>query len=186
MSARSSHVGPLVVLLGGPAGAGKSTLSRAWCGNRPRAAHIDLDEVRQMIIGGFADPQQSSSEQTEQFELAARQCVSLARNFLRDGFDVIVESTFLPDEYRVTWEPLLMGLNPILVVLVPDLSAVLGRSSERKKNVLETYTRTQREACLDWPGQNRLDTTGQSVEESRQALDSRISDLHQCQPVSGE
>ncbi|MCH7740917.1 MAG: AAA family ATPase, partial [Chloroflexi bacterium] len=163
MSARSSRPGPLVVLLGGPAGAGKSSLAQAWCGTRARASRIDLDEVRQMVVGGFANPQQSGFEQTAQFDLAARQCASLARNFVQDSFDVVIESVFQPNEYQVTWEPLLRDLNLVLVVLLPDLATTLGRSSNRKKNVLDKHIRSQHAACLKWPEQNRLDTTGQSV-----------------------
>ena len=186
MSAPTTAANPFLVLLGGPAGSGKSTLALAWCEQRGRAAHIDLDEVRRMVVGGFADPQQSGAEQIAQFELAARQCVSLARNFGLDGFDVVIEATFLPDEYRLSWEPLLTELDPILVVLMPDLNAALGRSSVRRKNVLEKHTRTQHAACLGWPEQNRLDTTGQTIDESRQALDGRISDLRLTRAVSGE
>jgi chloramphenicol 3-O-phosphotransferase len=36
---------PVVVLFGGPAGAGKSTLARLWCSTRERAAHIELYDV---------------------------------------------------------------------------------------------------------------------------------------------
>ncbi len=177
MSERDPTAGPHLVLLGGPAGAGKSTVAQAWCGNRSRAAHIDLDDVRRKVVGGFADPQQPGPEQTAQFELAARQCAALARNFLQDGFDAVIESVFQPDEYQLTWKPLLEGLNPVLVVLLPDLAAVLGRSSNRKKNVLGEHTRSQHAACLEWPEQNRLDTTGQSIDESRQALDDRVFSL---------
>lgn len=177
MSARNSRPGPLVVLLGGPAGAGKSSLAQAWCATRARASRIDLDELRQMVVGGFANPQQSGFKQTAQFDLAARQCASLARNFVQDSFDAVIESVFQPNEYQLTWEPLLRDLNLVLVVLLPDLATTLGRSSNRKKNVLDKHIRSQHAACLKWPEQNRLDTTGQSVDESRQALDDRISSL---------
>lgn len=52
----------LLVLFGGPAGAGKSTPARAWCAAQARAVHIGLDRVREMIVGGRADPQQPDAE----------------------------------------------------------------------------------------------------------------------------
>src|SRR6266508_2352305 len=75
----------ILLLLGGPAGAGKSTLARAWSAARCRAAHIELDEVRHLIVAGRADPQQPSSVQSEQYALSVRACVALARTFLEDG-----------------------------------------------------------------------------------------------------
>ena len=46
-----------LVLFGGPAGSGKSTLAKAWCATRERSAHIQLDEIRSLILAGYADPQ---------------------------------------------------------------------------------------------------------------------------------
>lgn len=43
---------PMLLLVGGPAGAGKSTLARAWCAAPARAAHVQLDEVRHLIVAG--------------------------------------------------------------------------------------------------------------------------------------
>jgi hypothetical protein len=96
---------------------------------------------------------------------------------VQDGFDAVIESVFQPDEYQLTWKPQLEGLNPVLIVLLPDLATVLGRSTNRKKNVLGGHTRSQHAACLEWPEQNRLDTTGQSIHESLQGLDDRVSSL---------
>ncbi len=177
MTARTLQSDPLLVLLGGPAGSGKSTLAQAWCENRTRSAHIDLDKVRHMIAGGFADPQIEGTEQSAQFELAAKQCSSLARNFLQDGFDTVVESVFQPDEYQATWNSLLEGLNPIIIVLLPDLETALQRSTFRTKDVLEIHTRTQHASCSTWPQENRLDTTGHSLAESLRAFDAKICSL---------
>ena len=55
----------ILLLLGGPAGAGKSTIAQAWCAAQARAAHIELDEVRHLIVAGRADPQQPGSLQSE-------------------------------------------------------------------------------------------------------------------------
>ena len=132
-----------------------------------QAAHVDLDTVRQMIVGGFADPQQPGEPQRVQFELAAKQCVSLARNFVSSGIDAVIESTFLPDEFRGTWEPLLEGLSPIVVILLPDLDTALARSRARQKSVMEEHTRAQHAACLQWAEENTLNTAGQSPEKSQ-------------------
>jgi adenylate kinase family enzyme len=55
-----------MVLFTGPAGAGKSTLARAWCATRPRTVHVELDEVRHLIVSGLADPRVPGPLQAEQ------------------------------------------------------------------------------------------------------------------------
>ena len=56
-----------MVLFTGPAGAGKSTLTGAWCATRLRAAHIELDKVRHLIVSGLTDPQVPGPLQAEQY-----------------------------------------------------------------------------------------------------------------------
>jgi len=73
----SKETGALV-LFGGSAGVGKSTLARAWCSRRRRAVHIQLDQVREMIVRGWSDPQVSGPVQSEQYELLVRACCALA------------------------------------------------------------------------------------------------------------
>jgi 2-phosphoglycerate kinase len=46
---------PPLLLFGGPAGAGKTSLAEAWCATRQRSAHIQLDEVRSLIAAGYTD-----------------------------------------------------------------------------------------------------------------------------------
>ena len=67
-----------IVLLGGPAGAGKSTLAAAWCATRLRAVHIELDAVRNLIVSGGVDPQGDSPLADEQYSLCAFACCRLA------------------------------------------------------------------------------------------------------------
>ena len=55
-----------MIMFTGPAGAGKSTLARAWCATRPRAVHVELDEVRHLIVSGRADPQEPGPLQSRE------------------------------------------------------------------------------------------------------------------------
>jgi adenylate kinase family enzyme len=55
-----------MVMFAGPTGAGKSTLAKAWCATRPRAVHLELDEVRNLIVSGWADPQEPGPLQSRE------------------------------------------------------------------------------------------------------------------------
>lgn len=156
----------LVVLFGGPAGAGKSTLANAWCATRERAAHIQLDRVREMIVAGLANPQQPGSLQSEQYELSVSTSCALARSFVEAGYDVAVDDVLPPPAFETIWRPKLQGLDWRLAIVVPSLDETLRRALARTKRVDEAIIRRQHEASLQWPERYRIDTTGAGVEES--------------------
>jgi chloramphenicol 3-O-phosphotransferase len=154
------------VLFGGPAGAGKSTLAAAWCATQSRAAHVELDAVRQLIVAGRADPQDGGSVQSEQYALSVRACCALARAFDADGYDVALDDVLEPGAFEREWRPALAGLEWRLIALLPRLDEVLARSRGREKRVREEHSGAQHAACSAWGTEHRVDTTGLSVDES--------------------
>lgn len=77
-----------LVLSGGPA-VGKSTCGRRLAEERERAAFIDADDVRQLIVAGDATLW-SGPEGRAQHLLAVRNAAALARNLAAAGFDVVI------------------------------------------------------------------------------------------------
>ncbi|MCJ1714968.1 hypothetical protein [Curtobacterium sp. VKM Ac-2922] len=77
-----------LILTGGPA-VGKTTCGSALALERERAAFIDADDVRQFVVAGDA-PLWSGDEGRAQHLLATENVSAVARNLLRDGFDVVV------------------------------------------------------------------------------------------------
>jgi len=72
-----------IVLSGGPA-AGKSTCGRMLAESRARAAFIDVDNIRQLVVSGDATLW-SGAEGERQHRLAAVNTAALARNFAHAG-----------------------------------------------------------------------------------------------------
>ena len=165
----------LIVLFGGPAGGGKSTLARAWCAARDRSAHVQLDDVREQIVFGLADPQSPGATQSEQYELSVAACCALARSFAGAGFDVAVDDVLPPVAYEAHWRPALAGLDVRIVIVVPSLDATLERARSREKRVREAIIREQHAASLAWPERHRIDTTGLSVEESLRLVEAAVA-----------
>ena len=155
-----------VVLFGGPAGAGKSTLARAWCETRPQAAHIELDEIRHLIVSGRADPQVRSELQAAQYRLTVEATCALARSFTAGGCDVAIDDVFEPAAFDRYWRRQLDGLPWKLVVVLPSLDETLARSARREKRVMAEHTRTQHARCAEWEDGVRIDTTGLDLEQS--------------------
>ncbi|WP_372406364.1 AAA family ATPase [Streptomyces luteireticuli] len=131
-------VPPVAVLLIGPAGAGKTTVARHWADSRHTpTAHISLDDVREWVRAGFADPQSGWNDHSEaQYRLARRTCGFAARNFVANGISCIIDDAVFPDLPAVGlggWQRHIgPGLLP--VVLLPGLQVVLERNAERTGN----------------------------------------------------
>jgi predicted kinase len=164
-----------IALFGGPAGAGKSTLARAWCATRPRAAHIELDEIRRLIVSGLADPQKEGHLQEEQYQLSVAATCSLTRTFGDRGYDVAIDDVFEPHAFERYWQSQLDGLPWKLLIVLPSLDATLARSAQREKQVLEDHTRAQHARCATWPSENQIDTTDLNVQQSLALVVQRLT-----------
>ncbi|CAL9380238.1 hypothetical protein SUDANB21_01047 [Streptomyces sp. enrichment culture] len=128
----------LAVLLIGPAGAGKTSVAKYWADRRRvPTAHISLDDVREWVRSGFADPQTGWNDNSEaQYRLARRTCGFAARNFLANGISCILDDAVFPDRPVVGLGGWKRHVGPGLlpVVLLPGLDVVLERNAERTGN----------------------------------------------------
>ncbi|MEV4923449.1 AAA family ATPase [Streptomyces roseoverticillatus] len=132
-----AHAAVAVILIG-PAGAGKTTVARHWADTRRvPTAHISLDDVREWVRSGFADPQSGWNDHSEaQYRLARRTCGFAARNFLANGISCILDDAVFPDRPAVGLGGWKRHVGPGLlpVVLLPGLEVVLERNAERSGN----------------------------------------------------
>ncbi|CAL9371649.1 hypothetical protein SUDANB58_00861 [Streptomyces sp. enrichment culture] len=128
----------LAVLLIGPAGAGKTSVAKYWADHRRApTAHISLDDVREWVRSGFADPQAGWNDNSEaQYRLARRTCGFAARNFLANGISCILDDAVFPDRPVVGLGGWKRHVGPGLlpVVILPGLDIVLERNAERTGN----------------------------------------------------
>jgi chloramphenicol 3-O-phosphotransferase len=169
-------VNATVLLLAGPAGAGKSTLARAWCHTRLVAAHVQLDSVRELLVQGLVDPRAvGQSGQVGQWQASVAATCALVRSFAQSGIDVAVDDVLLPADAEEVWLPLLNGLAMQLVVVLPCLDEVLARGCRRDKHVPGHLVRAQHVGSARWPSHRHLGTTGQTVQESVDALLERLT-----------
>nr|WP_170843167.1 AAA family ATPase [Streptomyces oceani] len=128
----------VAVLLIGAAGAGKTTVAKHWAARRAvPTAHISLDDVREWVRSGFADPQSGWNDHSEaQYRLARRTCGFAARNFLANGISCILDDAVFPDRPVIGlggWKRH-VGPGLIPVVLLPGLEIVLERNAARTGN----------------------------------------------------
>ncbi|MFK0192289.1 AAA family ATPase [Kitasatospora sp. NPDC090308] len=179
--------GPIAVLLIGPAGAGKTTVARYWAERRPTpTAHISLDDVREWVQSGFANPQSGWNTASEaQYRLARRTCGFACRNYLANGISCIIDDAVFPDRPAIGlggWKRHI-GPGMIPVVLLPGLDRVLARNAERSGNrrLSDDQVAHIHGRMAGWrtSGLPIIDNSNLSVPETAAALDHAVlSRLH--------
>ncbi|MGV9315765.1 AAA family ATPase [Streptomyces sp. NPDC003691] len=173
----------LAVLLIGPAGAGKTTVARHWAARRPvPTAHISLDDVREWVRSGFADPKAGWNEHSEaQYRLARRTCGFAARNFLANGISCILDDAVFPDRPVVGLGGWKRHVGPGLlpVVLLPGLETVLERNAQRSGNrrLADEEVASIHGRMAGWYGSGLpiIDNTKYDVETTARVLDEALA-----------
>jgi 8-oxo-dGTP pyrophosphatase MutT (NUDIX family)/chloramphenicol 3-O-phosphotransferase len=162
-----------VILVSGPAGAGKSTVARELCRRFPWAAHIEVDELRDMVLSGYASPVPGQSDEAEaeaQNRLATLNAAALARNFSLAGMvaviDEVLEGSEGLDGYLAALGP---DMDVRVVTLLPDVAELARRDDDRPEGHRMGTRSEQLRQIIAANGETRglrLDTSAWTVEET--------------------
>lgn len=162
-----------LVLSGGPA-VGKSTCGRMLASARERAAFIDVDDIRQLVVAGDAAPW-SGPEGVRQNNLAALNTSALARTLSSHGFDVVIADFVTPESLTVYRRQ----LQDCLVMHL----AISFDEAARRATTRPVYITAEEFALLHARMQNPPDADvvlhvdGLSVDEQTRAIAARWSAL---------
>ncbi|MEU8670040.1 AAA family ATPase [Streptomyces anulatus] len=169
-----------VLLITGPAGAGKSTLADSWAKSRSTpTVHISLDDVRDWVKSGYANPEDGWNAVAEQQYHMARRCIALAvREYVSAGYACVVDDAIFPDWDAVSvqgWERDLGDIAVRLVVLMPSIETLEKRNSRRTGHRLLSSETIGiiREQMSGWVerGVPLIDNSSMSVEDTVRGLD---------------
>lgn len=174
-----------VIVVTGPAGAGKSTVARELCRRFPRAAHISADLLRAAVVSGYASPIPGQSDPdwaAQQNRLVVANATAIARNFVAEGFvaviDEVLEGTEGLDAY-------LDALGPFFAVhvitLLPDAATLVRRDAQRPAADQMGARCEELRRIIAANGESRgirLDTSAWTVEETIDIILARLSDAH--------
>lgn len=155
---------PTLYIITGPAGVGKSTISKKLAEMKTKSALIEGDEIYHQVVGGYI-PAWKEGNHLDTFW---KVCINSIKTYLEDGFDVIFN-------YIVTPTPLEMikkefeNYNRKFVVLLVDEETLISRDKERPEDS------QMKERCVvllnnfkkhNFNSENILDTSNLSVDET--------------------
>lgn len=175
---------PFILMVIGPAGAGKTTVADAWA--RAQAVptlHLSLDDFRELVKSGYADPQLGWDAETgRQLALARAAIADVARRYLDAGYCCVIDDAVFPDWPEVSlqlWEDELAGIALRPLVLLPSLDAILQRNQLRAgaRRLEESMLRVIYEMMEPWCEQSDvpvIDTTDLTVEETVAEIEAQL------------
>jgi shikimate kinase len=156
------------LLLTGPPAVGKSSVARLLAARRPRCAVVEVDDLRQLVKTGGVAPW-IAGEGESQHRLAAENACLLAKNFIENGFEVLISDVVLAapaDAYRHAVPA------PLIVRLDASLAETLRRAGTRPHYLTSEEFERLHSAALAWPFPDViLDTENMSREEIVDAVD---------------
>ena len=124
-----------IILITGSAGVGKSTIGHRVAENFPKSIHIQVDNLREMMVRGIVPPKADWSEEEkqqalQQFQWARSTAIYMAKLYANQGVDVVIDDVFTPnfvEQYAALFE--ISGVQRVL--LYPKASTVIERIKQR-------------------------------------------------------
>ena len=155
---------PNLYVITGPAGVGKSTVSKILAQKLNKSSLIEGDEIYHQIIGGYI-PAWKDGNHLQTFW---KVCINTIRIYLDDGFDVVFNYIITPENLKLLKNEFKNYTIKFIVLLV-DESTLLLRDKERPEDC------QMKERCItllnnfknrNYDNNNILDTTNLSIQET--------------------
>jgi adenylate kinase family enzyme len=122
--------GPCVLIVSGPPGAGKTTVSAELATRFAKSVHLKTDTFYEFIKGGFLHPWQR--EAASQNEVVVRAVARAAAVYAAAAYTVIIDGVVLPWALAVYRTELAReGIDVRCVVLLPDVEVATRRGLAR-------------------------------------------------------
>ena len=151
-------------IITGPAGVGKSTISKKIAESKNKSALIEGDEIYQQVVGGYV----SAWKDGNHLDTFMKICINIIKIYLEDGYDVVFNYIISPDQLGEIKNSL-KDYDIRFVVLLVDEETILKRDKERPEDcwmnerciiLLNSFKNKYKNS------DNILDTSNLSVDET--------------------
>ena len=122
-----------IIFITGMAGAGKSSVGRMLARRFPKCLFIQVDELREKMVTGYARPQDGvfTEEVMLQFQMARTAAIQMARLYASNGVDVVIDDVCAPPNFVEQYAALFELPEVHRVLLYPKESVVIERIRKR-------------------------------------------------------
>ena len=155
---------PNLYIITGPAGVGKSTISKEIAKNKTKSALIEGDEIYYQVVGGYV-PAWKEGNHLDTFW---KVCINTINTYLEDGYDVVFNYIVTPTPLQIMKKEF-ENYSIKFVVLLVDETTLLSRDKERPEDC------QMKDRCItllnnfknnNYNKRNILDTTNLSVDDT--------------------
>ena len=120
---------PTLYVITGPAGVGKSTISRRIAESKNNSVLIEGDDIYHQVVGGYVQAWKEGNH----LDTFWKVCLSSIETYLEDGYDVIFNYIVNPENVEIIKDKF-KNYNIRFVVLVVDKKTLLLRDSKRPED----------------------------------------------------
>lgn len=125
---REKVKGNLYVITG-PAGVGKSTVSKELAKSKSKSVVIEGDEIYSQVVGGYV----SAWKEGNHLEVFWQICLDNIETYLENGYDVVFNYIVTPANYNKIQDRF-KKYNTKFVVLMADEEVILQRDNQRSED----------------------------------------------------
>lgn len=152
-----------MLLVNGPPGAGKTSLTLAVAERYDRMLRIEVDTLRQWVCAGYRHPWAGDAQWDEQRLLATRNAAAVTRETIAARYAAVIDDVAFGEDLDA-YRDALDGIDALVqvVTLLPDLETTLARDAGRNDadRVREVHARFAAEAEAGALPGAVLDTSG--------------------------
>lgn len=156
-------------IITGPAGVGKSTISKTIANKMEKSVLIEGDEIYHQVIGGYI----SAWKEGNHLDIFWKICIDMINTYLENQYDVIFNYIVNPDNLEML-KHTFINYNIRFVVLITNEDEILKRDALRtqdcqmKNRCIELLENFKRK---DFDKRFYLDSTNLTIEETSKEIE---------------